>query len=129
MHPADAKARLYKVVGQVLGHSFGERRDQGALVASQAFFDPGDQVVDLTRDGSDYDPGVNEARGADYLLHNHTAGLVELIIGGGGRNIDDLAHQSLELVEAQRTVVQGRGKAKPVLYEGLLAGAIPGVHA
>ena len=40
-----------------------------------------------------------------------------------------LADPGLELLEAQRPVVQGRGQAEAVLHQGLLAGAVAPVHA
>ena len=58
----DLDAELLEVVGEVLGHLLGQRRDQGALAALDAAPDLLEQVVDLALGGADGDRRVDDAR-------------------------------------------------------------------
>ena len=55
-------------------------------------------------------------------------GLVQFVVGRGGRDIDGLQALRLELLEGQRPVVQGRGQAEAIVDQGLLARAVAAVH-
>ena len=78
------------------------------------------EVVDLAADGPHVDLGVEKTRGADDLLHRLLAHLL-LVVTGRGRDVEELRHAGLELVEAQRAVVQGARQAEAVLHERDLA--------
>ena len=52
-----------------------------------------------------------------------------LVVAGRGAHVDELRHALLELVEAQRAVVEGRWQAEAVVDEGDLARAVALVHA
>ena len=62
------------------------------------------------------------------MLHHYPTRLLELIVRRRGTHVDGLAYQRLELVEFQRTVVQGGGQTETVLHEVDFAGAVAAVH-
>ena len=64
----DLDAHLVQVVGEVLGHLLGERRDEDPLAPLDALPDAVDEVVDLALGGPDLDGRVDDARGPDELL-------------------------------------------------------------
>lgn len=110
MHVVDADARIEQMVGQVLRHALGERRHQHALVFGNARVDFIDEVVDLTVHGAHVDLGVEQAGGADDLLHVVLAH-AELVVAGRGAHIDELRDARLELVKTQGPVIQ-RGRRR-----------------
>ncbi len=59
---AHAHAELGVVVGQLLGHALGERRDEHALARRDARADLAEQVVDLPGRGPHLDLRIDEAR-------------------------------------------------------------------
>ena len=67
---AHLDAEFQEVVREVLGHLLGERGDQDALVLLRARADLVHQVVDLALGRLDDDLRVDEAGGADDLLHD-----------------------------------------------------------
>ncbi|MCY1236334.1 hypothetical protein D9M72_489820 [compost metagenome] len=93
-----------QVVGEVLGHPFGEGGDQDAFVLRGAGLDLAQQVVDLALGGFHYHLGIDQAGGPDDLLHE-SVGLAQFVLAGGGRKVDGLAHALLELVPLERPVV------------------------
>ena len=116
------------MVGQVLGHLLRERGDEHALVTGGALLRLVDDVVDLRGASAHDDLGIQKARRTDDLLHLLLAHLL-LVVARRGRHVDELRHARLELIEAQRAVVQAAGQTKPVLGERDLARAVALVHA
>jgi hypothetical protein len=76
VHVAHAHAHLLQVVGEVLGHALGQRRDQDPLARLLPLADLGQQVVDLTLHGPDLDLRVHQPGRADQLLHHHAPALL-----------------------------------------------------
>ena len=74
------------------------------------------------------DQRIDQPGRAHHLL-DHLPGVLVLVVGGRGRDEDRLRHQLLELVEAQRPVVQRRRQAEAVVDQVLLARAVALVHA
>jgi hypothetical protein len=64
----DLDPELLEVVGEVLGHLLGERRDQCPLAAVDALADLLEQVVDLALGRADADVRVDDAGRPDQLL-------------------------------------------------------------
>ena len=128
MHVTGAYAAVQKMIGQVLRHLLGKRGYEHALVAVGALLRLVDDVVDLACTAAHDDLGVQQARGADDLLHLLLADL-QLVIAGRCRHVDELRHALLELIEAQRTVIQTAGQPEPMLGQGDLAAAVSFVHA
>ncbi len=126
---ADAQAELVVVAGQVLGHLLGQRRDQDALVAGGPGPDLGHEVIDLAANGPDLELWVGQAGRADDLLDDAARRSLDLVGAGSRRDVEGLADATLELVEVEGPVVEGRGQAEAVLDEGQLARAVAGVHA
>src|SRR2546429_1914701 len=60
-----------QVVGEVLGHAFGERGDEDALVALLPQADLVQQVVHLPLHGTHVDRGVHEDRKSTRLNSSH----------------------------------------------------------
>ena len=86
------------------------------------------EVVDLTLGRADLDLRVDQAGGSHDLL-DHRGRHPELVGTGGGRHVDELVHPLLELVEAQRAVVDGGREPEPEIHQRGLARDIPLVHA
>ena len=76
-------AVFFQVVGQILGHLDGKRCDKGTLTAVNAGAYLAQQVFNLPFDWAHHDKRVQQAGGADDLLC-HTAGMLALILAGGG---------------------------------------------
>ena len=67
---SDFDPRLAQIVGEVLGHLLGQRRDEAALVALDAPAHLRDEVVDLTVRLLDLDGRIDEPGRPDDLLHD-----------------------------------------------------------
>src|SRR4030043_405754 len=81
-----------------------------------------------TRPWPDFPLRIDQASRPDDLLHN-LAGTLQFEWPGGGGGVDHLPGPGLELVEIERTVVDGRGQPKTVLDQDLLARTVATVHA
>ena len=119
---------LLEVVGQVLGHLLGQRRDQRPLAALRADPDLLEQVVDLALGRADRDARVDDAGRADELLDDPLAAL-ELVRAGRRAHVDRLVDRRLELLERQRPVVERRRQPEPEVDQDLLARPVVLVHA
>src|SRR4051812_21434855 len=89
--------------------------------------DLGEQVVHLRRSRTHDHRRVDEPGGSHSLLDD-LRGLLALVVGRFSRYEYGLPNHRLELVEAQRPVVERRRKAKAVLDQVFLARAIALVH-
>ena len=118
---------LPQVLGQALGHALGEGGHQHAPALGRDRADLAQQVVHLIPRRAHDDLRVDQAGGADDLLH-HLLRALQLVGAGGGGDVDDLVHLLLELVELQRAVVVGGGQAEAVVHQRLLAGEVAVVH-
>ena len=87
-----------------------------------------EQVVHLALHRPDLEPRVHEAGGADHLLDHDAPRLLQLVGARRGGDVERLADPLLELLEAERAVVEGRGQAEAVLDERRLALAVAVVH-
>ncbi len=128
MHVARLDALVEQVVGEVFGHLLGEGGDQRALALRGTVAHFVDDVVDLRQRRPYLDEGVEQARRTDDLLDAGLADLL-LVVARRGRDVDELRYAVLELVEAQRPVVEGRRKAEAVLGKRDLARSVALVHA
>ena len=88
-----------------------------------------DQVVDLGLGGADLDRRIDQAGGADHLLDEAAAGLVQLPAAGRGRDVDGLRPHGVPLLEAERAVVHAGGQAEAVFGERGLAPVVAAEHA
>ena len=73
----------FKIFAEVLRHLFRKRCDENPLSLFGALFDLAHKVVDLSRDGADFDFRVEKSRRADDLLNELRA--VRLFISSGRR--------------------------------------------
>ena len=128
MQVPDPHAQFAVVVGQLLGHALGQGGHQHPLAAGHGLAHLVQQVVHLAHRTPviagrrpDLDHRVHQAGGADDLLHEHAAALLQLVVGRGGRDVDRLVDAGLELLEVERPVVQGRRQAEAVVDQGFLA--------
>src|SRR5438552_12665283 len=129
MDVADLDADVLKVVGQVLRHLLGERRDEDALVHLDALANLVQEVVDLTARRTHVDLRIDEARRPDQLLDDDAAAALELVRAWRRRDEDHLPGRRLELAEAERAVVECRRQAEAELDERLLPRAVAAIHA
>jgi hypothetical protein len=125
---AAAHADLGIVLRQVFGHALGERGDQHALIVLHAGADLAEQVVHLSLDGADLHRRVQQAGGADDLLHHHAGGLGEFVGARRGGDID-LVDAVFEFLEGERAVIERARHAEAVGHQHLLARAVAMVHA
>ncbi len=125
---AHADPELEQVVGQVLRHLLRERRDQHPLASLGPQADLGEEVVDLATGRADGHRGVHQAGRAHDLL-DHLRRLGELVGPGGRREEDALVDAFVELLEAERAVVERGGEPEAVLDERLLPRPVPLVLA
>ena len=123
-----ADAVVQQIFCQFLCHALGEGGGEHTLVAVYTSENLVHQVVYLVLAGPHLYLGVEEPGRTDELFHHHALGLLQLEVGGSGRHIYHLFHHLLELVEAQRTVVEGGGQAEAILHEVGLAGTIAAIH-
>ena len=124
---AHLDARLPQVLGEVLCHALGERRDEDALIALDAQANLTHEIVDLSCERAHLDLGIEEPRRADDLLSDLLC-LLHLIFSGRRGDVDDLIDARRELLERQRTVVERGRQAKAVVHERDLAAAVAAVH-
>ena len=95
---------------------------------SHALLDLIEQVVDLAAYGAHINLGIKQSCRTNDLFHVVLRD-AQLIVARRGRHIDELRNPRLELVKAQRTVVQGRGQTEPVLDQRNFTRAVAFVHA
>ena len=117
------------VFRQVLGHALGQRGDEDAITFQRHFLALGHEVVHLGFHRADEDRRVDEAGGADDLLGEDAAGLVQLPLAGRGGDADGLRAHRVPLLEAQRPVVDAGGQAEAIFGERCLAVEVAPEHA
>ena len=127
VHIADLDARVGQVGGEILRHLLGEGGDQHPLPTLGAGVDLPDEIVDLPLHRPHLDFGIQQAGGADHLLHD-LARPLPLVVAGGGGDVDHLVEPLLELLKFQRPVIKGAGQAEAVVHQGGLAGPVAVVH-
>ena len=129
MEIAHLDPQFFVIIGQIFGHTFGERGHQHRLIALTPQADLLQQVIHLAFGRTHLDPGVQQAGGTDDLRHNPSFHLLDFIRARGRRHIDHLLDPGIEFLKAQGPVIEGRGQTKAVIHQGLLAGAVTIVHA
>ena len=122
-----AHFQFAQVAGQALGHALGERRHQHAAALPRHLANFAQQVVHLIGGRADDDLRVEQARGADDLLH-HLLGALHLVGPGRGGDVDGLRDALLKFMELQGTVVERRRQAEAVVHQRALAGGVAVVH-
>ena len=110
---------LLEVVRQLLGHALSEGGDQAPLALLHAIPYLVQQVVYLSLGGLHLDGGVQEAGRSDDLLH-HLLAMSILVGAGSGRYVYHLVEVLLDLLEAERAIVQRRRQPEPEVHKGLL---------
>ena len=128
MEVLDLDPELLEVVGKVLGHLLGERRDEHALAAVDALADLLEQVVDLALGRADANERIDDTGRADELLDDPLAPL-QLVRTGRRAHVDRLVDAGLEFLECQRAVVERRRQPEAEVDEDLLARPVVLVHA
>ena len=125
---AHLDAVVAQIIGELLGHAFGQGGDQNPLVFHHPNTDFLEHIVHLVDGGSHLDHGVNQAGGAHHLLH-HIAGVGFFIVGWRGRDKHQLAHAFFKFVQLQGSVVQGAGQSETIFHKSGFTGAVAVVHA
>ena len=125
LHP-DAEVPV--VGGQVLRHPLRQRRHQDPLAAFGPRPDLSQKVVHLAGHRLHDDLRVHQARRPDDLLHDMTGGPAHLEDRRRRRNIDPLVVEGIELIEAKRPVVEGRGEPETVVDQSFFPRPVAPVH-
>ncbi len=110
MHVADLQPLLMHVFGEVLGHFLGEGGDEGAKALFSGLAGLLDDVVDLGGGlglhGADLHGRVDQAGGADDLLGEHAAGLVQLPLSRSRGDVQRLRAHGLPFLKFEGAVIQ-----------------------
>lgn len=117
-----------EIFGELLGHAFGDGRDEYLVVVAYPLVDLLQQVIDLVVRDPHFEWRINQSCRPDQLFDDHSFALHQFVVGRCGAHVDRGADQLFELLEAERPVVFGCGKTEPVLHEVLLAGAVAAEH-
>ncbi len=125
---AHLHAVFVEIVGELLGHALGERRDQHALAFVHPQANLTEHVVHLAAGRPHLDERVHQPGGPHHLLH-HLIRVLAFIVCRGGGDKHGLPHLALEFGKLERPVVQRRRQPKAVVHQGLLARAVAVVHA
>ena len=120
---------VQQVFRQFFCHTLGQCSNQYTLLALNALLYLVHQVVNLVLRRTHLNLWVKESGRTNHLFYNNTLGLLQLIVGRCGRNIDHLWRHLLELVEGQRTVVEGGRQTESVLHEVGLASTVATIHS
>ena len=115
------------MVRQILRHALGEGGYQHPLVPCGTDPDLLHQIVDLAGDGPHLHTGVQQACGADHLLHD-LVGSLPLVLPRRGGDEHRLTEALLELRELQGAVIIGAGQTEAVLHQALLPGPVAVIH-
>src|SRR5437773_2043997 len=83
MHVAHTHADLLQVVGQVLRHALGERRDEHAFATALPNANLVEEIVHLAAHRSHLDDGIDKSRWTDDLLDDNTLGKLQLEVAWG----------------------------------------------
>ena len=128
MEVLDFDAQIGQIFGQIFGHSFRERRDQGPLADGDTLMHLVQQVFDLSLGRPHFDDWIQETGRANDLLH-HLRGVTDFILGRCGADVDRLLRDFGKLIECQWAVVQCAGQPETMRNQHLFARAVAGVHA
>ena len=127
MDVGDLDVAFFEVIGEILGHTFGERGDQGALVLGDAAVNFLHQVINLALGGAHFNFRVQEAGGADDLFGGFGR-VGEFVFARGGGDIDGLVNVLLELGKGERAIVQGAGEPEAVFHQSGFPGVVAVIH-
>ena len=127
---AHAHAEVVVVLGQVLGHALGERRDQHALapLGAQRGSRPAGRPPGPSP-GAPRSPGPSGRWAGSTCSTTTPPAFCSSYGAGRRRDVEHLAEPRLELLEVERPVVERRGQAEAVLDQRRLALAVAVVHA
>ena len=107
-----AHFQFAQIAGQAFSHALGERRHQHAAALPRHLANFAQQVVHLIGGRADDDLRVEQARGADDLLH-HLLGALHLVGAGRGGDVDGLRDALLKFMELQGRLSNAAGRRKP----------------
>ena len=79
----------FKILAEILRHFFRKSCDENPLSLFRALFDLAHKIIDLSRDGADFDLRIEKSRRADDLLNKPRAVLL-LIWARRCADIDNL---------------------------------------
>ena len=128
MYIAGPHSVVQQILGKFLCHALSQRSDEHTFVLLSPLAYLLHQVVNLIFRGAHLYQRVKESRGAYHLLHDDTLCGLQFVVCRRSGDVDGLIEHLLELLEAQRTVVECSREAEAVLHEVLLAGAVAAVH-
>ncbi len=116
------------ILTKLLGHAFGKGSYESALTKLDAFVHLFHEVVHLIEALADFNYRVEEARRAHNLLYHHASGLLELVVRGSSRDVDNLVCHLLKLLELQRAIVARGAESETEIDKALLALAVAAIH-
>ena len=127
VHIFDFYTHTPEIICKVLRHFFRKSCDEHPLTTGGTLFHLGYQVVNLRRDRSNLDLGVNKSRRANYLLNDLLRDPC-LIVGGGCGDHNRLTDLLFKFREIERSVIKRGRQAESVIDEVLLSRTVPSAH-
>ena len=106
MHVAHPNTHLLQIIGKILRHALGERRDQHAFALTFPQANLVQEIVHLPLDRADLQDRIEQPRGPDDLLDDHTLRQLQLELSGRRRDVYEPRHQLHEFFEHQRAIVE-----------------------
>src|SRR5258707_12351488 len=101
-----AHANLSEILGKILSHALGQRRNEHTLITLGTHANFLQQVVHLTFDRAYLDLRVDKAGGTNHLLDEAAPRFREFVRAWGRRDIKNLVHSVLEFFKCEWTIVQ-----------------------
>ena len=105
MDVAHPDVNLVQIVGQFLGHSLGQGRDENPLVLLGSLADFLDKIIDLILGRTHLDRRIQQACRPHNLFDHKSVRTLQLIVRRRGADVNFLVGDRVELVKCQRTVV------------------------
>ena len=127
VHILDLDPLLGEVIGEILGHFFGQGGHQYPLLPLDAGVDLAQQIHHLPFHRAHRDDRVQKTRGTDDLLR-HLRTVPALVLAGGGGDKDHLVEFGLHLLKFQGAVIEGGRQTEAVLHQRFFAGVVAAVH-
>ena len=120
---------LLVVLVKILRHTLGERRHQGPVARLDILTDLLGKIGNLPHRGPNLHQGIQQTGWTIDELHHLSPAKLELVIGGGGRDKENLPRLLLPFIKPHRPVIESGGKPEAMLDQRLLPGSITVVHA
>ena len=129
MHVAALDSDLAVILRQIFCHAFGEGRNQHALILRHALPDFMKQIINLPFYRTNLYRRIHQPGRPNNLFDHHSRRFRQLIRARRRRNINELVGAMLKFFKRQRTIVERRRHAEPILDQRLFTRAVAMIHS